>query len=217
MIQENDFIQNLVNDNTGWKPLPLTRGVLLGWLIGGFALVSILMAFSFSGFRDGFFAELQQSPQFLIEIVGASIVCSILAALGLMLSVPGSLATYQYPRMKVFIPLSLGFLGAYLVYACIHPALTPSMEGKRSYCLYEALVYGLLLSGVYFRMLLKRVALYPTGAAIAGGIASALIPAILMQLGCMYDPYHALAFHYGPALALGAIGYGVARFVLSKR
>jgi len=47
-------------------------------------------------------------------------------------------------------------------------------------------------------------------------LSAGLISALTMQLACMYDPWHALLFHYGPALVLAFLG-GYAIHFMKRR
>ena len=38
------------------------------------------------------------------------------------------------------------------------------------------------------------------------GAAAGAVPALAMQLGCMYEPWHGLSLHLAPALVTAALG-----------
>jgi uncharacterized membrane protein YdbT with pleckstrin-like domain len=58
--------------------------------------------------------------------------------------------------------------------------------------------------------------LWPRATAAAAGAAAAAIPAILMQLACMYDPLHALSYHLTPVLMVAALGALAGPVVLTR-
>ena len=82
-----------------------------------------------------------------------------------------------------------------------------SMVGKRAHCFLEGLAIAALPAGLGLRMVRRRTlrAGPLTGGLI--GLAAGLLPALAMQLACLYDPSHALRFHFTPMLvAAGALG-----------
>ena len=58
--------------------------------------------------------------------------------------------------------------------------------------------------------------LRPLHSAAALGIAAGLAPGLYMQLACMYDPGHALLFHYLPGVAAAAVFVGAVAVVQAR-
>jgi hypothetical protein len=90
------------------------------------------------------------------------------------------------------------------------------MLGKRPHCFVEVLIYGvpILVAGL---LLLRRLA--PLGRWSAGfvmGAAAGVIPALLMQLACIYIPSHILIYHIAPALAVAVLGALAGRLLLRR-
>ncbi|WP_158678829.1 hypothetical protein [Pseudoalteromonas sp. T1lg75] len=56
----------------------------------------------------------------------------------------------------------------------------------------------------------KFYPLYPRRMAISLSLASGMMPALYMQLACMYEPGHILLFHITPGLLVMVIGLGLA-------
>ena len=80
------------------------------------------------------------------------------------------------------------------------------MLGKREHCYYETL----LLSSVPFALGLvvarRRMPLERASVGLLVGVASAAVPALMMQWACMYDPAHILGHHLLPLAFVGAAG-----------
>jgi hypothetical protein len=156
----------------------------------------------FGAFRPGVVAQLGAHPRFLVEILLGLAAAAALAhgAFRTALPAPGSAIAPLLPAAG----LLLAWVALHL-YGYLDPALAPSMAGKREHCEWQAFLFGLpaLLAGCW---LLRRW--WPRGAAsgAALGLAAGAMPALLMQLACMYEPHHMLTHHLGPGLALGPVG-----------
>jgi hypothetical protein len=83
-----------------------------------------------------------------------------------------------------------------------YPALEPSMLGKRPYCVFETLIYAIppVLAGLWLARRRYVLRSSKTGALI--GLAAGMMPALFMQLACMYEPSHIMTFHIVPGLAI---------------
>jgi hypothetical protein len=153
--------------------------------------------------RPGAVEQLHRTPRFLFECLFgfAAIVTLSLAAFR-----TGIPTTTPITR-RVAWPLSLlaVWIGLYLV-GLIDPALAPSMVGKRAHCWLEAFLYGMpgLVLGV---IALRRLwPLHGVWSGVLLGLASGALPALMMQIACMYAPLHILLYHLLPGLALGLVG-----------
>ena len=98
----------------------------------------------------------------------------------------------------------------------VSPALEPSSLGKRDHCYLETMAYSLppILVALF---LVRR--LYPlrfVRTAMTLGLVAGMLPALYMQLACMYDPAHILPFHLGPIAAVAAVGALLGRLVLPR-
>jgi hypothetical protein len=90
------------------------------------------------------------------------------------------------------------------VYGLVSPAMDPSQAGHRSNCFAETLIFALPPLAFGLVLLRRRAVLEPGLAAGLAAVAAASLPALTMQLACMYDPLHTLAMHLSPLLILGA-------------
>ena len=78
------------------------------------------------------------------------------------------------------------------------------MLGKRGHCYLETIVYATppLVVAVWWQR--KHFSLAPARSAALAGLVAGGIPALYMQIACMYQPVHGLVFHLGPALLVAA-------------
>jgi len=81
-----------------------------------------------------------------------------------------------------------------------HPAVEPSMAGKRETCIWEALLISLppLIGAIV--LIRRRFPLEPIQSAGPLAGATMVIPATLMHVACMYDPVHIFLSHILPAI-----------------
>lgn len=184
--------------------LDINRLALFWFLLSAIYVVAVIHLFA--PVRPGAFSQLVTEPRFLFETllgVGAIVWTSLLA---FRTAVPGAL-TGQFAAGGLL--LMVLWLAQYVI-GLVSPALEPSMLGKRDYCLYETLLYSLppILAGLY---LVRR--LYPLRylrTAMSISLAAGMLPALYMQLACMYEPSHILAYHILPGLLMVLIGAAIA-------
>jgi hypothetical protein len=158
------------------------------------------MLLALGPFRPLALNQLVTFPRFLEEMVlGAGTVIA-LAVMGVRLSIPGTVNHL----------LPVGLLAIFWLGTCVigffQPVMDTGMSGKREHCLIEVFLYGFPIMALML-MYLRRG--YVTQGPMAGfttGLASGLVPGLLMQLACMYQAEHALVFHFAPALLLGLAG-----------
>lgn len=185
-------------------------GVLSVWLVTSIFYVSLMVIF-FGPLRPGVEAQLALPSRFSFEMLfgSAAVVCWAVAALAQ--SVPG-----LYPRW----PIRLGwiFLAVWLVHfvvGYVSPSLEPSMLGKREHCAFEAYIYSLPPTLLMIWLQQRRFPLNPLRAAVYAAVAAATIPALAMQVACMYEPTHILINHVFPILLLAFI-VGVVAFAIVR-
>lgn len=190
-----------------------SAAVLTLWLFGAglFSLVALLLV---GPFRVGSLQQMLDTPRFALEnLLGLATIVA-LGVTGLRLAIPSITPL----RARVTWPLVL--LAAWLAlyaYGFHAPSLPPSMDGKRALCFLEAAIDGLpaLLWGLW---LARRW--WPLHGAWTGcllGLAAGAMPALLMQLACMYSPSHIFLFHLLPGLALGGVGALAGMWLLRER
>ena len=167
------------------------------------------MSLAYAPWRPGALNQLLTVPRFTLEIVLALGGVGTLAWIGVQSALPGALRT-----RRIVLLSGLAWLPwlALLVLGLEDPALAPSMAGKRADCYLEVMVESLppLMLGL---LLLRR--LFPLHGVRTGmllGAASGMVPALLMQLSCMYLVEHAWSHHLAPVLVptlIGALAGGV--------
>ena len=121
-------------------------------------------------------------------------------------AVPGAL-TRRFAALG--IGLLMVWIGCYLV-GLVSPALEPSMLGKRHYCVYETFVYAVPPVILAYMLTRRLYPLQPVGTALALSLAAGMMPALYMQIACMYAPDHILKFHILPGLVIAALGAAIA-------
>lgn len=151
--------------------------------------------------RPGAIEQLITQPRFLLECLAGIAAIVLLAYTGFRSAVPGALSR----RGLVF---AIGFTLLWLVnypLGFISPALEPSMLGKRYPCYLETLMLGLppAIAAVYWQQ--KLFPLRPVVSAMLIGLAAGMLPALYMQIACMYAPAHILLWHILPGVLVACL------------
>ncbi len=160
--------------------------------------------------------QLQSEPRFALEMLLGAMAAGGLATMAFCAAVPGRLGP---SFARALSALALLWVAGFAV-GIAFPALEPSMVGKRNHCYLETFLYALppLLAALWWQR--RQYALDPARAAVLAGLAAGILPALYMQVACMYQPLHILAFHVGPGLAVAAAAplllKGMQRFGLSR-
>ena len=167
------------------------------WLVSGTA-VAILAMVAAQPFRLGFESQLLETPRFALETALGAVAIGLLGAAGLKSALPGSdngkLARWAWVLTMLW--LSNYVLGLFV------PTLEPSMTGKRPHCVWETLLYSLPTLAVGLWLVSRGYVLNWRHTAALLAAAAGAIPALLMQLACMYGAKHILLTHIAPALLL---------------
>lgn len=210
-MDEDELIATLRADLSPAPALGSVRGIGLLWL-----LVSVIYVFVLSAvlgpFRPGFVAELFSVSRFSLEMVlGLAALCCFIGV-ALLESVPGR----QVARLRKFGWLLFGIWLVQFVVGFVAPALEPSMLGKRDHCALEAYLYSVppLVWLIYLQR--RRYVLNPTRAVLHSALAAGLVPALMMQIACMYEPGHILVYHVLPIGILATFAVGLT-WILSRR
>lgn len=160
--------------------------------------------------RPGVMDQLASSPRLWTELALGFGTTVAFAHLAFRSALPGSpsLLLSALPALTLLIL----WVGLHL-YGFVDPTFAPSMHGKREHCEWQVLTFGIpvLACGA---LVLRRW--WPRGAfsGAALGLAAGALPAMLMQIACMHEPWHILTHHLLPGLALGPIGAVVGFLVL---
>jgi len=207
------FIRDLVTGHRPVRPLasplPRTIGWFLLTLVANIVIMTLVQRF-----RPGFAGQLVSAPRLLIEVAGGLFSVAALAYLVLAGTIPGE----RVPRgVRVGIAVLVFVFVGSIAIALVDPSPEPSLLGARAACDLEVLCYG--GASMIFLLLVARKGYlrFSPGRSLAFGVIAGLIPATLMQIACLYDPWHALSYHYGPILLLTLIGAFLSKLLASRR
>jgi len=160
----------------------------------------------FGDIRQGALTQLVTQPRFLLETVLGLAAIFWVSLLAFRSAVPAALSRHFAAAGGVLMAL---WLSQYAI-GLFSPALEPSTLGGRPHCWLETMIYALpvILAGHY--LVRRYYPLRPVRTAMSIGLVAGMLPALYMQIACMYNPPHILAFHIFPGLLMVAAGAGVA-------
>ncbi|MGD9020372.1 MAG: NrsF family protein [Lysobacterales bacterium] len=212
MNRNKELISEL---SSGLTPVSKPRGIdrlAAGWFVLA-AVFVVAMTLLFGPARPGAAGQLAAQPRFLLEtLLGlASIFWISLAAF--RAAIPGSLGRRFMAGGLVLVALWL----AHYVIGFISPALEPSSLGKRGHCALETVLYSLPVILAGLAIVFRHYPLHPVKAGMLVGLASGMLPALFMQIACMYEPAHILAYHVLPGLLMVGAGAGIAAWWHARR
>lgn len=201
MNKHETLIENLSSDLAPVTPAPNINRLALAWFLLS-AIYTVAVTHLIGPIRPGAITQLATEPRFLFETVLGVVSILWFSLLAFRSAVPAALSKQFAVAGVVLVAL---WLAQYVV-GYVSPALEPSKLGKRSYCYVETLVYALpvILAGLYF--IRRLYPLRPVRTAMSVGLVAGMLPALYMQLACMYEPSHILAFHILPGLLMVGVG-----------
>jgi hypothetical protein len=204
MNNTEQLIADLSADLSPRKPVYSDRLALLWLLLSAVYVVAVIHWFG--PIRGSALEQLVTVPRFALEnLLGvAAIVAVTLSAF--RAGVPGAL---QRPTAALATALVTLWVINYVI-GLGWPAIEPSMDGKRHSCMYETLIYALPPIALAFYFSRRLYPLRPAPMALAFSLAAGLLPALYMQIACMYAPAHILKFHLAPAFMVAALGVLIA-------
>lgn len=203
------FVKGLATDHRRRRPLMVPSRRALLWYAIAFVISAVLMYFV-QVFRPGFASQLLHHPFFLIEIASALLFSFGGAYLLLSHSIPGE----RGPKRLVVGLYTLAVLFAVgLVASFTSLAPESTTVGARHACWLEVLAYGAICLVVMIVMMRRGFVRFSWSRGMLYGLVAGLVPAALMQLACMYNPSHALVFHYLPTLVLVVLGLVLMRMI----
>ena len=210
--QQRTLITNLSNDLAPVKPLPNINKLGIAWFLLS-AIYVVVVTHVFGPIRPGALTQLVTEPRFLLETTLGVAAILWVSLLAFRSSVPAALSTQFAATGMVLLLL---WLTQYVI-GIISPALVPSRLGVRHYCYLETMVYALpvILAGLY--QVRRFYPLRPVRTAMSIGLVAGMLPALYMQLACMYEPIHILAFHILPGLLMVVAGAGIAAAWQARR
>jgi len=212
MNRHDVLIAELSSELAPGKPRPDINLVAAGWLLLS-AVYVVLVTHLFGPIRPNSLSQLAHEPRFLLENLLGLAAIGLTAVAAFRSAIPGALGA---GLIRVAAASMALWLASYVV-GLFNPALEPSMLGKRDHCLIETFIYA--LPPVLAALLLVRrlYPLTPMRTAVALSLAAGMLPALYMQLACMYAPEHILKFHILPGMTVMFVGAGLAVMLLIKR
>jgi hypothetical protein len=205
MNKHDVLIANLSSDLEPVSPPPNINRLATAWFLLS-AIYVVAVIHLFGPIRPGAFSQLSTEPRFLLETMLGSAAILWTSLLAFRSAVPAAL-TKQFA--VVGMVLMTLWLAQYVI-GFVSPALEPSRLGNRTYCYFETLVYALpvIVTGIF---LVRRLyPLRPVRTAMSVGLVAGMLPALYMQVACMYEPSHILTFHILPGLLMVVVSAAIA-------
>jgi hypothetical protein len=205
MNEHDDLIASLSRNLAPVSPAPNVNTLAMAWFLLS-AIYVVAVTHLFGPIRPGAFSQLATEARFLMEsLLGVAAILWI-SLLAFRAAIPATLTRQFAAGGLVLMAL---WLVQYVI-GLVSPALEPSMLGKRNYCYYETMIYAVppILIGLFF---IRR--LYPmrfVRTAMSLSLAAGMLPALYMQLACMYEPSHILTLHILPGLLMVLAGAAIA-------
>jgi hypothetical protein len=182
------------------RPLSANLTALL-WLMTSVGFVIGITAW-FGPIRANALSQLASEPRFLLETALGAVAIGCTAVMAFYTAIPGAAG-----RRGVMIALGLILLWlANYVVGLAYPALEPSMLGKREHCVFETFLFAIPPACLALLLSRRFFPLRPVYSAFLFCLAAAMLPALYMQLACMYMPAHILQMHILPALLVTLAG-----------
>lgn len=205
MNKHETLISNLSSNLEAVSPPPNINRLATTWFLLS-AVYVVAVTHLFGPIRPGAYSQLGTEPRFLLETMLGVAAILWISLLAFRSAIPAALSRRFVTGGLVLMML---WLVQYVI-GLVSPALEPSMLGKRNYCYYETVVYSLpvILAGLFF--VRRLYPLRPVRTAMSVGLAAGMLPALYMQLACMYEPSHILKLHILPGLLMVGVGAAIA-------
>lgn len=201
MSSRQDLINSLSHELEQAKPQPSIDLIAGLWLLFSSAYV-VVITHTLGPIRANALMQLITEPRFALEMACGLVAVLLTTLIAFRAAVPGALT----PRFTIVgVSILVIWLVAYAV-GLFSPSLEPSMLGKREHCLYETFLYALAPIAAAFFLTRRYYPLRPVYTALSFSIVAGMIPALYMQVACMYAPDHILMFHILPGLFVGVLG-----------
>jgi hypothetical protein len=212
MKRHDELIGSLSKNLQPVEPATNIDRVALLWLLLSAGYV-IGLTHAMGPIRPGAFTQLASELHFLLETLAGVVAIITGAVLAFRSTVPGSLNSRWIP---FGIALLLLWLCSY-VFGLVAPALEPSMLGKRDHCASETLILAIppMLLGFYLTR--RFYPLNPVRTALCYSLMAGMMPALYMQIACMYEPTHILTLHVLPGVSVGLVGMVAAMIIQGVR
>jgi hypothetical protein len=205
MGRRNELIDELSRDLAPVRRSPRPDRLASAWFVSG-AVFVVLATYLAGPARPGAFAQLLAEPRFLLETLLGVVAIFWTSLAAFRGAVPAALSR----RFALIGSVLMLIWLAQYVFGLIDPALEPSELGKRGFCSLEVVVYSvpLIAAALFFVRRLYPLSFVRT--AVSVGLAAGMMPALYMQLACMYAPAHILPFHVLPGLLMALAAGGLA-------
>ena len=205
MNVHDELISSLSRDLAPVSSAPNVNALAMVWFLLSASYV-VAMTHLFGPIRPGAFSQLVSEPRFLLESLLGVLAITWISLVAFRAAVPAALTRHFAAAGLILMSLWL----AQYVFGLVNPALEPSILGKRNHCYFETMVYAFppILLALF---LIRR--LYPLHfirTSMSVGLAAGMLPALYMQLACMYEPSHILTLHVLPGLAMVLMGAAIA-------
>jgi hypothetical protein len=183
------------------RPPPSVAIMALIWLAASVGFIIGITAW-FGPIRATALTQLATEPRFLLETALGAVAIAFTALMAFRTAVPGA-ATRR--AVLIGIGLILLWLANYLL-GLAYPALEPSMLGKRDHCFVETLLFAAPPACLALLLSRRFYPLRPVYSTSLFCLAAAMLPALYMQIACMYVPAHILQMHILPGLLVTLAG-----------
>jgi hypothetical protein len=179
-------------------------------LAGSWSLISAVCVVAITHLvnpiRPGAFSQLAMEPRFLLETMLGAVAIIWVSLLAFRSAIPAALSNRF---STVGIVLMALWLAQYVI-GFASPALEPSELGKRPYCYIETMVYALPVIAAGLILVRRFYPLKPMRTAMSIGLAAGMLPALYMQIACMYEPSHILSYHILPGMIMVVVSMAIA-------
>jgi hypothetical protein len=205
MNKHESLISSLSSKLEPVSPPPNINRLAMAWFALS-AIYVVAVTQLFGPIRSNAIAQLGTEPRFALETLLGVAAILWFSLLAFRSAIPAALSRKFTAAGLVLMALWL----AQYVIGLVSPALEPSSLGNRHHCYIETMVYSLpvILAGLFF--VRRLYPLRPVRTAMSISLVAGMLPALYMQLACMYEPTHILAFHILPGLLMVGVGAGIA-------
>ena len=205
MNPHEKLIEALSRDVAPVTPVSNVNRLALAWLVAS-AVAVMTVTHLVDPVRPGAYGQLAAQPRFLLETLLGLAAIAWTGLVAFRSAVPGELTR----KFAVAGFVLMGLWLAQYVIGLASPALEPSELGKRRFCYLETMLYAfpLILAAVFVARRLYPLHYLRTAMLLA--LVAGMIPALNMQIACMYVPEHILQYHILPGLCMVLAGAAVA-------
>lgn len=201
MSSREQLIRQLSKDlNVVKTSIPVDL-MAIGWFVLSFVYV-IAVSHWLGPIRPDALTQLVTEPRFFVESAAGLLAIAMVALSAFRAAVPGRLSN-RFAGFSFF--LLLLWISAYAV-GLINPTLEPSMAGKREFCALQTALFALPPILLAFALTKRLYPLYPLHTTFSFSLAAGMMPALYMQIACMYIPAHILQHHILPGVIVGIVG-----------